>query len=198
MTLGFEIRLVNNPWPETVPDFSEILTHAAEDRARGIAERVANGDYRRDSMAFVVLDPTAPISRATEDAVLAMVCVGEDGPRFAANAMAKAAEHRDHGLECGSLALAQKHRLADGDFRNGFSVEVGGTIVGASGQNSLQDQYEATLLAARLNYEIGRARLAWEEAQGRGGWFSNAGQAGKRYCDVWTRPALEVLHSPPS
>jgi len=195
VTLAFEIRLVTNPWPDTVPSLLDLLATATRRRAEHIAEQAAEGNYRRESLALVLLDPTAPLSRPTGDAVLAVISIGEEGTRFAPNAMAKAAEHRDHGLECGALALTQKHRLSDGDFRNGFSAEVNGTIVGASGQNSLQDQLEATLFAAEFNYEVARARSDWEEQQGRGGWFSAAGEGKASYTGIWATSALASFRS---
>jgi hypothetical protein len=192
VTLAFELHLLSNPWPVTVPDLGELLERASRRRAASVSERHGDGEYARESLALVVLDPTAPCSRATEAAVLAVICIGPEGPRFAPNAFAKAAEHRDHGREAGALALAAKHRLADGDFRSGFSAEVAGTIVGGSGQNSLQDQYEATMLAAELNYEVAKRRVAWEERQGRGGWYTEDNVVGPRYREIWQSPAAEV------
>ena len=44
MTLAFEIRLLSNPWPDTVPELLDLLTAATRRRAANIEERVADGE----------------------------------------------------------------------------------------------------------------------------------------------------------
>ena len=118
--------------------------------------------------------------------------VGPEGARFVPNASAKAFEHWDLGADCGVLVYTQNHRLADGRFGFGFSAELDGTIVGASGESELQDRFEAVSLAAELNYRIGAARSLWEEG-GRQEWYSVPSRPEAPYAGVWSMQGVANL-----
>jgi hypothetical protein len=180
------VYLIRNPWGETISDdeLYELICEAAVKRADSIAREFDNAEYPRDSMGFIILDPTAPMSRPSEDCVLAIITIGPNGADFVPNAAAKAFEHRDSGVECGVLVYTQPHRLADGDFRYGFSVCVDGTYVGGSGLSEVQDRREGTKLAADFNYGVGAARKLWTDAVGSGHWFDAEDQPSRRYHSV--------------
>jgi hypothetical protein len=191
MALGWDVHVMRNPYPQTVPDanFMEIVRKSVEARAADIERRSRSGEFGRDSMAFVVLDPTAPRSKRGADVVLLIATVGPEGARFVPNASAKAFEHWDFGTDCGVLVYTQNHRLADGQFGFGFSVELDGTIAAASGESELQDRFQAVSLAAELNYLIGAARSAWEDG-GKQEWYSVPSHPDTPYSEVW---GLEVV-----
>ncbi len=191
MSLPVLINIVGkNPYSQTVPDedLEEIIVDAVMDRAREVEQwyerRGALHELhavQRNSFAFAILDPTAPIWRPTDQTVLAIAAIGPEGEQFVPNALAKAFVHRDHGVDCGVLMYAQKHRLADGDFRKGFSVNLEGTIVGGSGLTEIKDRYQCTLLAAAFNYGIHFDREVWEGNTGPDLWYTNNDGPGERY-----------------
>lgn len=189
MPLSLEIRLVTNPYARSIPDseFTGLIRTAAEARAEDIERGSRTGEYPRASMSFVVLDPTAPAWKPSDDAVLALIVIGPDGMSFLPNAAAKAIEHRDHGTDCGVLVYAQNHRLADGDFRFGFSVCLEGMYVGGSGLSEIQDRYQATMLAADINYRINAAREKWAASHTGGYWFGDEHEPAGRYAHIWTQ-----------
>lgn len=194
MALEWDVHVLRNPYAQTVPDakFIELVRQSVESRAADIERRSRSGEFGRDSMAFVVLDPTAPRSKRSEEVVLLVATVGPEGVRNVPNASAKAFEHWDLGTECGVLVYTQNHRLADGQFGFGFSVELDGTIVGASGETELQDRFQAVSLAAELNYRIGVARSVWEEG-GRQEWYSVPSRPDAPYAEVWRLEGVAVL-----
>jgi hypothetical protein len=194
MALEWDVHVLRNPYAQTVPDanFIELVGQSVEARAADVERRSRSGEFGRDSMAFVVLDPTAPRSKRSEEVVLLVASVGPEGARFVPNASAKAFEHWDFGTDCGVLVYTQNHRLADGQFGFGFSVELDGTIVGASGESELQDRFQAVSLAAELNYRIGAARSAWEEG-GKQEWYSVPSRPGEPYSEVWNLEGLANL-----
>jgi hypothetical protein len=194
MTLEWEIHVLRNPYAQTVPDtnFIDLVRRSVEARAADVDRRSRSGEFGRNSMGFVVLDPTAPRSRPSNDVVLLAASVGPEGARFIPNASAKAFEHWDLGSDCGALVYTQNHRLADGQFGFGFSAELDGTIVGASGESELQDRFQAVSLAAELNYRIGAARSVWEEA-GKQEWYSVPSSPGVPYTEVWRREGMAKL-----
>jgi hypothetical protein len=187
MPLSLDIRLVTNPYASSIPnpEFYEIIRSAAEARAEDIERGRWVGEYTRASMSFVVLDPTAPSWKPSEDALLALIVIGTDGMSFLPNAAAKAIEHRDHGADCGVLVYAQNHRLADGDFRFGYSACLEGMYVGGSGLTEIQDRYQATVLAADINYRITAARQKWAEIHTDGYWFGDEHEPADRYAQIW-------------
>ncbi|HWI32225.1 MAG TPA: hypothetical protein VNT50_12095 [Microbacterium sp.] len=84
----------------------------------------------------------------------------------------------------GQLVYSEAHRLPDGSFRFGYSVEVDGTQVGASGLTELQDRYQATVLAADLNYRIAAARTEWAKDFAGERWYANEQVAPDRFRDA--------------
>jgi hypothetical protein len=189
MPLSLNIRVVTNPYSRSIPDtdFTAIIRAAAEARAEDIERGSRRGEYPRESMSFVILDPTAPSWKPSRDAVLALIVIGPDGISFLPNAAAKAIEHRDHGTDCGVLVYAQNHRLTDGDFRFGFSVCLEGLYVGGSGLSEIQDRYEATVLAADINYRITAARERWAEKHADGYWFGDQHRPSEQYAQIWAQ-----------
>ena len=184
--LEHRIKVVKNPYPHTIPNdtFVSMLLDICGSRAADIERRYLNKEYKRDSMGFVLLDPTAPNSTRSENAVVAYFSIGSEGDSFLVNAIAKAFEHRDHCASAGSLLFSQTHRLADGDFRWGHSAYVEGTIVGASAQTPEQDRYQAQLLAVEVNYGVGSIRGLWTELHTGGDWFCNDNAPGERYANA--------------
>jgi hypothetical protein len=185
-------NVFRNPYEQTIPsvEFDSILDQLFSVRAEDVARRYAGGEYARDSMSFVILDPTAPNSAAAEDIVLVVGCVGPTGMAYAPNAMAKVAAHRDHGIDGGILVYTQNHRLADGSFRAGFSVSIDGTQVGASGQTEAQDRYQATVLAADFNYRVVLARERWATQHGPGRWYAAKEEPPQRFLRALEGPTL--------
>ncbi len=62
------------------------------------------------------------------------------------------------------------HLLGSGGFRYGHSAQVRGQIVGASGQSTDQDLYEAARLAADFVDAVNARHLDWEERNATGIW----------------------------
>jgi hypothetical protein len=186
VTLEVKVNIVRHPYQETIPGagFRELLEDAIRARAEDIETRHASGEYERDRMAFVILDPTEPTAALADDIVMAIGLIGEEADFFAPNALAKAFCLRDHGTDGTAVVATQNHRLADGSFRHGGAAEVAGTIVGGSGQTPLQDRYQATLLAADFNYAVAASRLAWEEIHGPGRWYVNEQGAAERFSKI--------------
>lgn len=174
MGLENQVYVLSNPYQDTIPDegFQVLLDSAIQARADDIEARHGSGEYERNRMSFIILDPTAPEGARADDIVLAIGVIGPEGDFFAPNAMAKAFCLRDTGLDGAAVVATQNHRLADGSFRHGGAVEIAGTIVGGSGQTPLQDRYQSTLLAAQFNYSIAHARERWEAANGPGRWYA--------------------------
>lgn len=173
MVLEQQVYVLRQPYQDTIPEaaFQALLEDAARARAGDIEARHAAGEFERDRMSFVILDPTAPGSASADDIVLAVITIGPEGDFFAPNAMAKAFCLRHTGLDGATAVATQNHRLPDGSFRFGGTVDLAGTIVGGSGQTELQDRYQSTLLAADFNYAVALARKRWEEAKGPGRWY---------------------------
>lgn len=179
-----QIRVTGgNPYAQTIPEaqFHEILRTVVRDRIRDVQARIASGEYLWTSMAFVVLDRTAPRWKPSDQTVLFVATYGPNGDQVLRNAAAKVIETRDHGVEAGVMVHTSPGRLADGDFRWGHAACVEGTYVGASGQQEMQDRLQATILAADLNYRLDAAREAWVKAVGNGSWFDPEDRPGARY-----------------
>lgn len=179
------IQMVH-PYFQLFPDdtFQELLSDVVRQRGLDIQTRCASGEYSRDSMGFVILDPTASISTPSLQAILAIASVGPTGKDFLVNALAKVVEHRDRGVECGVQVYTRPHMLADGDFRYGYSVLLDGTYVGGSGLTEYEDRYQCTLLAADFNLRVAKARKSWEEIQGKGRWYCNQDEPGNQYTET--------------
>jgi hypothetical protein len=175
VALEYQVHVFRNPYRETIPDeeFQSLLDGAVAARAEDIKLRHAAGEFERNQMAFVVLDPTVPAGARADEIVLAIAMIGPGADFFAPNAMAKAFCLRDHGADASVLVITRNHLLADGSFRFGGAVELAGTIVGGSGQTELQDRYQCTLLAADFNYSVAMGRKAWEQSHGPGRWYLN-------------------------
>ncbi|AEW98456.1 hypothetical protein [Streptantibioticus cattleyicolor] len=133
-------------------------------------ERAPRGRYPRPAMGFVLLDATAGPWVRNEEAVLAVITVGDGGHTFLPNAAAKAAAHRRLGRNNGEAVHVDPHLLATGDFRYGHSADVRGQIVAASSQSTDQDLYEAARLAADFVHAVGDRHADWERRRGAGDW----------------------------
>lgn len=186
MPLQLDVSLGVNPYSETIPDdaLAMLLASAGRARATDIEARHRSGDYERDRMSLVILDPTAPPARPADDMVVALLSIGAEGDFFAPNAMAKAFCQREHGADGTVVVVGQNHRVADSSFRFGGAVDIDGTIVGASGQTPLQDRFQATLLAADFNYAIAYARSRWENEHGPGRWYLDEQSPPQRFTDI--------------
>ena len=163
-----KVNLIQNPWPHTIPDVElyDLLEWAANRRAYQIHEMLTVGLYEepaRDSMGFVILDPTAAASTPSEECVLATLEIGENGRDFVPNAAAKCMQHRDRGMESGAMVYSQPHRLRDGDFRFGYSVNIEGFFIGGSGRTEAEDKLECTGLAADLIHGVNATRSEWAD-----------------------------------
>jgi len=194
MAPGIVVRLFANPWPESVPTerLTQILETVARHRAEDLEERAASGEYAHAMISIAILDPTAPLTRPTDEALLAVIEIGEGAANATPNALGKACAHRDHGVDFGTLLMAQRHRIADGEFRRGLSSDVNGTITGASGLTGIQDQFQAGVAAAELNYGVGAARIEWEETNSFR-WSTSDGQPSERYRALAHRDALVTV-----
>ncbi len=183
----YEVRIFgSNPYEHTVPYdlLTQVLTELAEERTLDIQERFENNEYKRNSIAFALLDPTAPFWKLSDETLLAIVGIGPERENYKVNALAKAITHRDYNIDCGILAHTQKHRLPDGAFNWGYSVNLNGTIVGASGLAETQDRHQAILFATSFNNKIVDLRKAWEEAHPDNNWLCNFNKPLPRYTNI--------------
>jgi hypothetical protein len=181
--LDFRVRLIRNPWSHTVPGetLMAILTKVAQSRAKHVEKMHEVGEWKRDSLGLAILDPTAPISLPSSEALLATISIGPEGDRFVVNAVAKAVEHRDKGQLAGYGVYTDLTQTADGDFTYGFSTQVDNTIGGASGQSELQDACEAGHALVSFNYWIRDVRNGWREAYPGNRWFSHVDEPDETY-----------------
>jgi hypothetical protein len=184
--LTVAIHQVGDPWEHSFPQAD--LRYALTDMGAGMAQRIedgyAAGIYNKTSFGLVLLDPTAPIQVPSSEAILATIAIGPEGSKYLVNALAKVVEHRDHGVECGILVYTAPHVLTDGDFCWGYSVELNGTYVGASGLTQLQDRYFATDLANGFNLDVDEAYQTWRSGHPENGWRCNVNQPSRRYTDA--------------
>ncbi|MBI5906518.1 hypothetical protein HY857_00495 [Candidatus Saccharibacteria bacterium] len=185
------IRVHQNPWDHTVPDdqLTGLILAVADRRAEHVARQFDAGIYARDSLALAILNPAAPLWQPSSETLLATIAIGPEGERFVANAIAKAVEHRDHGLPGGYGVYVDLTQSADGDFCYGYSTQVDGTIGGASGQTELQDACEAGHALVTFNYYIREARKKWAEMrEAHPHWFCNLDEPGELYSEMANRP----------
>ncbi|MEV0280834.1 hypothetical protein AB0I22_31205 [Streptomyces sp. NPDC050610] len=138
--------------------------HTADD------EHAPRGAYPRAAMGFVLMDATAGPWTPNEEAVLGVITIGDQGRSFLPNAAAKAGAHRRLGRNNGEAVHVNPHLLGAGGFRYGHSAEVRGQIVGASGQSTDQDLYEAARLAADFVDAVNARHLDWEERHATAIW----------------------------
>lgn len=187
-----------NPWIGRISleELDKIIFGVAKSAAGVIQDRFENREFVRASMGLLILDPTTPKKPQIEswrDLALATIAIGVEGERFLPNAAAKVVEHLVHGVDCGVLVYTQKHRLADGDFRYGFSVIVDGTPVGGSGETELQDRFMSTFVAADFNLRVAEAIGAWEKTQGEGRWYTDADAPPNRYTAIVDQQGRECV-----
>jgi hypothetical protein len=181
--LKVDVRIIQNPWLHSVPTkvLGEILMRIAALTAERIRTRKEQGIYEESRLAIALLDPTAPMSRPSEQCVLAIILIGDDAEEFITFALDKAFEHRDHGMNNGAAIAAHKQVLPDGATRWGHSACVDDTtFVGASAQLSIVDRLEATVFGAEFNCEIHRTREEWEKDHPGGDWYCDQGIASER------------------
>ena len=195
----FSVKIVQNPWEHTVPtmELEVILATIAAETAERLVKRYRSGLYEVPALAIVILDPTAPPSRESEQAVLAVVIIGDDAVECVPNAFSKAFEHRDHGIDNGAMVMAHSHLLPDGAFRHGHSACVDGTIGGASALTTVQDRAECTIFLAQLNLAVQERRTAWETNVGNpshADWFCNENLPEERVKRAIHKDAPALLH----
>lgn len=177
------VRLVQNPWSHMVPDgdLFELLHELGIETAVRIQERYDRNEYESAKLAIVLLDPTAPSSRPSEDCVIAIILIGDGAEQNITNAAGKAFAQRDKGINIGAMVYAHKHLLRDGSFRYGHGFCVDGTPGGASGLREDEDRYEGTIFAAGLNYRIYAIIAHWEEQNPDGKWYCNKDLPDERF-----------------
>lgn len=184
--LTVQIKVFPTSWEHRVPQpmLEQIIQDIAGRRAEEIEAAHSVGEYSRDSMGFVLMDPTKPLSVPSEQAIMAIIAIGQNGADFVPNAAAKAFTTRERGVDSGELVYAHQHQLGDGEFRYGFGATIDGTNGGASGATEIQDRYQAAVLCADFNLEIQQAQAAWEKDHPDGRWYCNVDQPNRRYLDV--------------
>lgn len=175
----------NNPYDHIVTDdqLQIIFKELAEERIVDIMKRYTAGEYTDDCISFAILDPTAPDQKPSDETLFATINISPDN-NLVINAIAKAITQSDYHTDCGILAHTQKHRLPDGAFMFGYSVDVDGTIVGASGLEETQDRYQAYMLAVGLNNKIVDLRKKWEKDHPDDLWYCKYNKPLGRYTDV--------------
>jgi hypothetical protein len=183
-----KVVILRRPYASTIPDdvFSAQIEMLAYKRAESVREKHMKGVYSQPNFGMCLLDPTCPISVSSDQAVLALIAIGEKGLDYVENAVAKACEHRDTGVDCGILVYVQPHRLADGRFRYGHSACVDGTFVGASALEEVQDRFEAIVLAAEFNLMVVTERGKWVAGH-QGEWFNEQNAPAPEYAAVAAR-----------
>lgn len=169
----FALKVMTNPYPHTIPDivFQRMLHEIATGLHAEVVSRHGGGEFKRNSLGLCLMDPTKPRWTPPEDAILALVALGPEGKDFLPNGVGKAFEHWQHGEDCGTLAYVKPYLLPDGSFVYGHSVDVEGTIVGASGATEAQDRFLATCFGAEFNYRVTDARKAWRTENPDSKWF---------------------------
>jgi len=179
------VKMLRNPYRHLISDndFLIELQAMATRRAEDVFQRHQQGQYRRSSLGMCLLDPTLPLSVLSTNAVLALIAIGEEGESYLVNAIAKACEHRDFGLDCGVLAYIQPHRLSTGRFRFGHSACIDGTFVGSSAQLEIHDRYQSTLLGADYNVTVSGLHEDWSAMHG-GKWLSEDNQPDLEYSRI--------------
>ncbi|MEU6234000.1 hypothetical protein [Kitasatospora sp. NPDC047058] len=123
-------------------------------------------------MGFVLPDPTAARWVPDEQAVLAVVTVGEDGHRFLVNAAAKAAGHRRLGRNHGEASWSTPTCAAAARSATGTPPRSAARSSGRAPSPPDQDLHEAGRLAADLVNAVAEHHLAWEERVGPGDWYA--------------------------
>lgn len=179
------VKMLRNPYRHLISDadfLSELQAMAAR-RAEDVLKKHRQGYYRRASLGMCLLDPTLSLSVPSIEAVLALIAIGEEGESYLVNAIAKACEHRDFGLDCGVLAYIQPHRLSTGRFRFGHSACVDGTFVGSSAQLEIHDRYQSIVLGADYNVTVGGLHEDWS-ATHDGKWLSQDNQPDPGYSKI--------------
>jgi hypothetical protein len=170
---AFKLKVLSNPYPHTIPDVElyRMLDEIATNLHVEVFNRYGSGEFKRNSLGLCLMNPTAPRSTPPQNAILALLAVGLEGPDFLPNGVGKAFEHWQHGEDCGTLAYVKPYLLPDGSFVYGHSVDVEGTIVGASGATEAQDRFLATCFGAEFNYRVTDARKAWRAENPDSKWF---------------------------
>jgi hypothetical protein len=196
--LEVRIRLYRNPWEHTVPndELVSIIDRVAKSRAVEVQKHFESGEYKRNSMAIVILDPTAPIWKPSAETLLATISIGPDGNDYVVNAIAKAVEHRDKGQLAGYGAYVDLTQTEDGDFTYGYSTQVDNTIGGASGATELQDSSQAGHALVSFNFYIRQARKAWYDAdrakpkEEHSAWFCDENTPLELYTQMAAHPGV--------
>jgi hypothetical protein len=183
-----KVVVYNRPWSPstfTADNYDDLLGRCARETAERIAARARQGrnGYPRNSFAAILMDPTVGLDVAAEDALLAVISIGDEGDDFVPNAVAKAFDGRRLFLSSGgdgnvgTAVHTASHLIPDGGFRYGH----GSKDFGGSGLSESMDWREAARLYHNLIAGVDAAREEWEEAAGPGRWFSNDDSPGTEY-----------------
>ncbi|MEO7617346.1 MAG: hypothetical protein ABIS59_00730, partial [Candidatus Saccharibacteria bacterium] len=81
MALAVNIKLFADPYSHTFPavELGLALKEIAAELAETIESRHATGEFPRNSFGVVILDPTAPTSRPSEECIMATIAIGPEG-----------------------------------------------------------------------------------------------------------------------
>jgi hypothetical protein len=190
--LDFRVRLMQNPWDHTIPneELFEIFTRIAKTRAGHVERKFGEGEWYSNNLGLAFLNPAAPMWQPTPETLLATLSIGPRGDEYVVNGIAKASEHRDHGVPAGYGVYMDLAMSRDGDFCWGYSTKVDGMIVGASGQTERQDACEAGHAAVTLLYLLHEARATWKEQRDEPNWFCNKNQPDKIYTSMATQAPI--------
>jgi hypothetical protein len=195
------VKLYRNPWKSVLPDNMLLhqLTAAATLGLEELNRLIAGGwvDAERDSFGAVFLNPTRPREAVNfADRLLASIEIGPNGAKYALNGAAKADAHDRHGVPS-ELLVAQSHRLGDGDFAWGGSVEYEGAVAGGSGLSVDQDKSLTCLMLKRFITGVNAGRDSWlanqRRLRGNQRWFNPADEPGQEYLDALNQPALTPI-----
>ena len=110
--------------------------------------------------------------------------IGPEGEDYLVNGVGKAVEHWELGQDCGISAYVQPHRLVDGSFIYGHSVELDGTIAGASAATEQQDRSMAARAAAEFNCFVGDAHKDWSERHPNHKWYCNEDKPRELFTEI--------------
>lgn len=187
-----EVRLIRNPWGESLADgvvLQTFMTAAlnAREWASGEVEFGYMDGY--DAFASVFLDPTRPRGQAgIQERIMAVILFGKDAFKLVPNAAAKADAHDRHGINNGELVREANFCLGDGDFAYGDSSYYKGAIAAGSGFTQIQDKHMVDRMLEESMTKIHDHRQNWIRSQRRVGgqlaWFNINDQPGAEYLAI--------------
>jgi hypothetical protein len=191
LVLDIRVRIYKNPWGDVIPrdKLVDIIKKIALERALHIHTQFEAGNYKRNSIAIVLFDPSAAIKQPSSETMLCSIVIGPEGEQFLENAIAKGMMHRNSGQVAGYGRYVDPMMMMEGDFLYGFSTQVDSLIAGASGLTELQDACEGGHFAVSFNYMIRVAIKGWLDYYVKRKWLSNDDLPRHIYTDMAHRAA---------